>query len=342
MRAFISSTYSDLKDYRERAILALRDFNIESVLMESNALEYGDNIIETIKTEIQNSDLFILIIGYRYGQISESDKISWIEKEFLLAKELGKPTLVFMLKEAKDISLVDPGYNLQKTLEFRERIQNQFLVSFFSNPADFHASLSNALSKITRGLKKESDTQKPKKGRQVDTEFKNVRVLKMLLSSPGDVNEERESVAKLVFRYNQENLISKGVFIKLIRWEDMAPQIGPGPQNVINNQIDEYDIFAGVMWNRFGTPTDIAASGTEEEFNIAIDSFSKKQKPWITFYFGNKPSVFRTSEQLEQKNKVLKFKEKLMSLGVIIDYDDLDNFSNLFYKNLGLIVDKLL
>lgn len=341
MRAFISSTYTDLKEYREQAILALQKLEIESVLFESSVIEFGEDINKKIKQEIQSSDIFILIIGYRYGQVAEDENLSWIEKEFKIASELAKPTLVFMLKEANNISLVDSEQNLKKTLEFRERIQTQFLVNYFSSPGEFYTSLSSALFKVKKATDKDKYADRPKIDTENKPNYKNVRVLKLLLSSPGDVGEERALVAKLVFRYNQENLMDKGIFVKLIRWEDMAPQIGPGPQKVINEQIEKYDIFAGIMWNRFGTPTDLAASGTEEEFNMAIDSFSKIKKPWISFYFGNMPSTFRTSEQLDQKNKVLKFKEKLMKLGVIIEYDNKNDFSNKYYKNLGLIVDKL-
>jgi hypothetical protein len=37
----------------------------------------------------------------------------------------------------------------------------------------------------------------------------------------------------------------------------MAPQIGPKAQAVINKQIGAYHLFCGIMWNRFGTPTEI-------------------------------------------------------------------------------------
>ncbi|GAJ15023.1 unnamed protein product, partial [marine sediment metagenome] len=94
---------------------------------------------------------------------------------------------------------------------------------------------------------------------------REIRIIHLFLSSPGDVSDEREAYAKAVFRFNQEFLEEKSLFVKLIRWENMAPQIGPGPQKVINSQLGEYDIFSGIMWNRFGTPTDIADSGTEEE-----------------------------------------------------------------------------
>ena len=41
-------------------------------------------------------------------------------------------------------------------------------------------------------------------------------------------------------------------------------------QDVINRQIeDKYDLFIGIMYTKFGSPTNRAESGTVEEFEIA-------------------------------------------------------------------------
>ena len=47
--------------------------------------------------------------------------------------------------------------------------------------------------------------------------------------------------------------------------------MGSDPQQIINSQVsDEYDIFIGILWTRFGTPTERAGSGTEEEFSWSL------------------------------------------------------------------------
>jgi Domain of unknown function (DUF4062) len=162
-----------------------------------------------------------------------------------------------------------------------------------------------------------------------------------LLSSPEDVADEREAASRAVFRYNQQEVEQSGVFIKLIRWEDMAPQIGPGPQHVINDQIGEYDLFVGMMWNRFGTPTDVAASGTEEEFRAAINSWRSTQHPWITFYFCDRAASFTNEQQLEQKGRVVRLRNELNGLGVVRKYDSVENFENTLFQDLLRIVPRL-
>jgi len=41
---------------------------------------------------------------------------------------------------------------------------------------------------------------------------------------------------------------------------NMTLQIGPKAQAVINKQIAHHHMFCGIMWNRFGTSTEIAAA----------------------------------------------------------------------------------
>lgn len=122
----------------------------------------------------------------------------------------------------------------------------------------------------------------------------------------------------------------------------MAPQIGPGPQQVINDQIGEYDLFVGIMWNRFGTPTDVAASGTEEEFQAALGSWRSRKRPWITFYFCDRPSNLTNQQQLEQKGRVVQLRTDLHALGVVRPYGTIDDFETKMFQDMGKIIPRVL
>ena len=70
----------------------------------------------------------------------------------------------------------------------------------------------------------------------------------------------------------------KRVLLELVRWEThVAPSLGSDPQDVVNRQIGEYDLFVGIMWKRMGTPTALATSGTEEEFNGAYELWQQNR-----------------------------------------------------------------
>lgn len=96
-------------------------------------------------------------------------------------------------------------------------------------------------------------------------------VLSIFVASPSDVADERSRLEDVVRELNITWSRELGLRLELVRWETHAyPDFGVDPQAVINNQIpDDFDIFIGVMWCRYGTPTNRAESGTIEEFKRA-------------------------------------------------------------------------
>jgi hypothetical protein len=106
------------------------------------------------------------------------------------------------------------------------------------------------------------------------------------------------------------------------------------PQEVINGQIGEYDIFVGIMWKRFGTPTGMAQSGTEEEFRLAYDAWQQSKSPSILFYFCQEPFMPSCAGEAEQCRDVLSFRDELEKKGLIWKYDTHDTFSDTIRPHL--------
>jgi hypothetical protein len=122
-----------------------------------------------------------------------------------------------------------------------------------------------------------------------------VRMIRVFVSSPGYVAEERAVIDELVASINRTDGQVVGFRLELFRWEDdVTPQIGPKPQQVVDRQTPVYDIYVGIMSARFGTPTEGYGSGTEKEFTDAMEKWKKAGSPWITFYFDDAPRVSTT------------------------------------------------
>ena len=123
--------------------------------------------------------------------------------------------------------------------------------------------------------------------------------LQVFVASPSDVPDERRILEEVITEFNVTWGDSQNVHLDLIKWETHTrPSLGKDAQDVVNQQIgDDYDIFLGIMWGRFGSPTNRAESGTEEEFNLACSRW--KTSPGsvqIMFYFkdaGIPPSKIR-------------------------------------------------
>lgn len=327
-RIFISATTHDLRDYREAVANALRELGAAPLAFESFPAA-GESVASVLKQELNKSDAVVLLIGHRYGTTDPLSGKSYTELEYDLARSMQKPVLAFAASEEAPWPPSEIDRDYSRISRFRERLLSESLVGRFSSPSDLASQVVTAVSRLLRPPPPQTSNKTDPK-----TNLKQIRIVRLLLSSPGDVANEREAFSRAVFRFNQQAVEDYGIFIKLVRWEDMAPQIGPGTQNVISNQIGEYDLFSGIMWNRFGTPTEIASSGTEEEFEAAIASWNKNRRPWISFYFCDRPANFTTEEQLQQKQKVLKFRSRLQSLGVLRFYREPADFEELVYRDL--------
>lgn len=110
-----------------------------------------------------------------------------------------------------------------------------------------------------------------------------VRLINVFLSSPSDVAEERERAALAVDEVNDALAHILGFHIDILRWN---ARIGPGtgvgvgrPQERVNPLVRKADLFVGIFWKRFGQPTGEYESGSEEEFNIAMERWREHGDP---------------------------------------------------------------
>ena len=167
-----------------------------------------------------------------------------------------------------------------------------------------------------------------------------VELLKVFVASPGDVVREREATREVINDLNATVAQEKGVVLQAVGWEsDARPSFGCDPQSLVNAQIadmSQYHLFIGIIWDRFGTPTPRAGSGTEEEFNRAVESYKQEQRPEIMFYFCQRPSAFRSPDQAAQKGRVLEFRSRLQQQGLTWDYLEVEDFRRLLTKHLTL------
>lgn len=159
---------------------------------------------------------------------------------------------------------------------------------------------------------------------------KKINQIRVFISSPSDVNTERQEAQEIIDELNTTLGESNGFVLYPLTWEkNTYPSVGTYSQEVINKQIVDYDIFVGIMSNRFGSPTPKANSGTEEEFNYA---YEKRENVQIMFFFKN-AQIMSNDVDIEQLQKVRKFKEEIANKGVY--YREFTNdFKKVFREDL--------
>ena len=102
-----------------------------------------------------------------------------------------------------------------------------------------------------------------------------VRLIRVFVSSPGDVVEERSALEDVIARINRTDGEPQGIRLQTFRWErDVVPHIGPAPQAVIDDQAPLCDVFLGIMSARFGGDA-ARESGTESELRHAVDRWNR-------------------------------------------------------------------
>lgn len=154
------------------------------------------------------------------------------------------------------------------------------------------------------------------------------------MSYPSDISDERDIVHQVC---KELNIIwaNNGVHIRVIDWkDDFVPNFGDHPQNIINSQIPEYNVFIGIYWTRFGSPTKNYNSGSEEEFYHALNN-----KKHILLYF-SEIKVSLSEIDVNQLKMINDFKEKVKPIGLYKSYNGIDEFRSMLSMHLNQISQK--
>ena len=158
------------------------------------------------------------------------------------------------------------------------------------------------------------------------------KVFSVFVASPGDVQEEREGLEEIIRDLNITWSRELGIRLELVRWETHAfPGMADDPQALINDQIpQDFDLFIGIMWSRYGTPTGRAGSGTIEEFQKAKKRHdTNPESVKIMFYFKDAP-LLPSEIDTEQLALVKAFQKSLGQEGALHwKFKDIKEFEKL-------------
>ncbi|WP_083914793.1 DUF4062 domain-containing protein [Alkalispirochaeta alkalica] len=141
-QVFISSTYIDLKDEREAAVEAILKAGHIPAGME--LFKAGEEQLTTIKKWIDESDIYVLILGKRYGSIDSKTELSYTEIEYRYAIDKGMPVFAIIMSEDNAVEKIESGMNKEDIYEqnnkrkfdiFYKYVKTK-IVSFANNVAE--------------------------------------------------------------------------------------------------------------------------------------------------------------------------------------------------------------
>lgn len=161
LQVFVSSTYSDLLPERQAAVAAiLKAGHIPAGMELFTAADRSQ--MTTIKQWIDESDVYMLILGGRYGSIEPTSGISYTELEYDYAVEQKKPLFAVVTTEAaletkirSNGTIFGEKENPKQLGLFRSKVLSN-ISSFFEDPKDIrlcvHESLADmALNRELKG-----------------------------------------------------------------------------------------------------------------------------------------------------------------------------------------------
>lgn len=166
----------------------------------------------------------------------------------------------------------------------------------------------------------------------------DAKIFRVLIASPGDIEDERNVVPEIINEWNAINASSSKVVLMPVKWEThSAPLLGDRPQAIINKQlVEDCDILVGIFWTRIGTNTGVSISGTAEE----IEQFVKLAKP-VMLYFSQAP-VEPDKIDIGQFTVLKTFKEKMRIQGLTESYNGIPDFRQKFSRQLSINVSNII
>ncbi|MBC8275499.1 MAG: hypothetical protein H8E40_11110 [Chloroflexi bacterium] len=171
-------------------------------------------------------------------------------------------------------------------------------------------------------------------------------IIRVFVASPRDVDPERENLKRVIEELNK-NWGRKGVNLEMLDWRDcFTPWLGQPPERTLLEQlpVSSWDLFIGVIWSRFGTPTgdfhpdtgQPFESGTEQEFTLAYECYQELGKPKMLLYRCKRPIPLDILDP-DQYKQVKKFFKRFDSgeyYGACVLYSEVEDFTTHVRRHL--------
>lgn len=150
-QVFVSSTFADLKDERSNVIQTLMEMDCIPAGMELfPALD--EEQFEFIKKVIDDSDYYLLIIGGRYGSLSD-EGVSYTEMEYdyAISKGVKVIALVHGSPEKLAVEKVEMNSEAQQKLQvFKKKVTTNRLVKFWDDAKELSGLVALSLPKTIK------------------------------------------------------------------------------------------------------------------------------------------------------------------------------------------------
>ncbi|GEL76307.1 DUF4062 domain-containing protein [Tenuibacillus multivorans] len=206
LQVFVSSTFEDLQDERQAAVSSI--LNSGHIPAGMELFKAGDESQkETIKKWISESDVFLLILGGRYGSIDEESGKSYTHWEYDHAGELEIPRFAIVIDD--DALEEKVKVNGSEVKEFKNhQLYEDFKADVLSKMSKFYSDIKDIKLAILESLKefeRNPDLKGWVSGKEIQDNEQTLTDNNELLK---ENNKLKEQIYKLENQLEKENEIN--------------------------------------------------------------------------------------------------------------------------------------
>lgn len=164
-----------------------------------------------------------------------------------------------------------------------------------------------------------------------------MNIINIFLSCTSEIVNE---IDHLEHAANVINTTRRDLQVNILRFnKNSHPSSGAHAQELIYNQIgDKYDIYLGIFWKKYGSPTKKYDSGVVDEYENAKELGKK-----IMFYFNTQPPTSMNEININDFTKIENFKKKLEKDNILYhQYNGSDSFDSCIIKHLIQQIDEII
>lgn len=279
---FVSSTYTDLVDYRK----AVWDVFEKLQLGVSGMEIFGARSAEPLQTcveEVIKCKVFVGIIGMRYGSVDDGSKKSFVQVEYETALENDLHILIYLIDE-ENAKIHPKFFDTDKFASdlktFKELLRKKHTIETFNSPGDLATKVERDLLRLFRKEKYTIEEEKVKPSSKLEETTKLIEKFDLM---PGRF---RGSEVELAIKFTGEPIAvpeSLCEAIGLADGEALSRSISIVSPKTISNQFS----FLWKVYAEYSTGCDfLYNSFKDKEYKVVIKFAYGKEKTLVQSSYG--------------------------------------------------------
>lgn len=157
---FVSSTFTDLEAHRRKVWEVIEEFDVHIRGMERFGAR-KEAPLQTCINEVEQSDIYVGIVGYRIGSIHKEKGLSFTQLEYERAQDLELETLIYLIDDDAEVKAkhIDRGAEREKLESFKATLKERHTIDTFVSAADLEQMIRRDFRRLL-GSPMESSDQK--------------------------------------------------------------------------------------------------------------------------------------------------------------------------------------